>query len=159
MTRSDDFTSLASAFLCAAASARFLQPRHRHYPTSSLVNHRQHSPHFAFHLFKYRCMNQLLFDRSTGILGPHAFARLQSSQLLHAIQPAPSLVFDGGEKEVAPSASPGTSTTENLDPQEGEGELAEKSWTHQAGVNALAIDIDGRMYNLLQPVVAAYLLT
>jgi DNA excision repair protein ERCC-8 len=74
-------------------------------------------------------MNQLIFDRSTGNLGPHAFARIQSSQLLHAIQPAPRLLFDG--RESFP-----------------EGEVVDKSWTHQAGVNALSIDIDGKMYDL-----------
>jgi DNA excision repair protein ERCC-8 len=87
-------------------------------------------------------MNQLLFDRSTGGLGPHAFARIQSSQRLHAILPAPSLLFDGGEKEVVPRAG----ATEEHNPQDGE--VEEKSWTHQAGVNALAIDIDGKLYEL-----------
>lgn len=103
-------------------------------------------------------MNRLLFDRSTGILGPQAFAKIQTSQLLHAIQPAPRLLFDGGEKEVVPSSS----STGSLDPDKGEGE--NKSWTHQAGVNALSIDIDGKMYVLIpQPalrmliVVASFL--
>lgn len=88
-------------------------------------------------------MNQLLFDRLTGALGPNAFARLQSSQLLHAIQPAPRLIFDGGEKEAAHPANP----SEDINAHEGE--VGERSWTHQAGVNALAIDIDGKMYDLL----------
>lgn len=84
-------------------------------------------------------MNQLLFDRLTGDLGPQAFGRIQTSQLLHAIQPAPRLRFDGGEQELVPSTAPG-----NLDPQKSEAER--KLWSHQAGVNALSIDIDGRMY-------------
>lgn len=84
-------------------------------------------------------MNRLLFDRSTGSLGPHAFARIQSSQRLHAIVPAPRLLFDGGEKEVVPRAG----ATE--EPNSQDGEVEEKSWTHQAGVNALAIDIDGKL--------------
>lgn len=88
-------------------------------------------------------MNWLLFDRSTGNLGPPAFARVQSSQLLHAIQPAPRLRFDGGEKEVAPR----TTEDGSLDPQEGDVEEQEeaKTWAHQSGVNALSIDIEGRM--------------
>jgi DNA excision repair protein ERCC-8 len=88
-------------------------------------------------------MNQLLFDRLTGALGPNAFARLQSSQLLHAILPAPRLLFDGGEREAAPAAGP----SEDINAHERE--VGERSWTHQAGVNALAIDIDGKMYDLL----------
>lgn len=97
-------------------------------------------------LGKYRCMNQLLFDRSTGSLAPQAFARIQSSQLLHAIQPAPRLLFDGGERELVASTSSAI-PTENLDPPATGAE--EKSWAHQAGVNALSIDIDGRMYVLV----------
>lgn len=57
-------------------------------------------------------MNQLLFNRSTGNLSPQAFARLQTSQLISAIEPAPKLCFNGGEKgidspdeEVQPHAS------------------------------------------------------
>jgi DNA excision repair protein ERCC-8 len=84
-------------------------------------------------------MNQLLFDRSTGSLGPHAFARIQSSQRLDAIQPAPRLLFDGGEREVVPRLG----VAEDPGPQYGE---VEKSWTHQAGVNALSVDIDGKLY-------------
>lgn len=100
----------------------------------------------------YRCMNNLLFDRSTGSLAPQAFARIQSTQLLHAIQPAPRLLFDGGEREVV--ASPSSALpTENLDPPATGPE--EKSWAHQAGVNALSIDIEGRMY-VLVPCCATY---
>jgi DNA excision repair protein ERCC-8 len=87
-------------------------------------------------------MNQLLFDRLTGDLGPPAFGRIQTSQLLLAIQPAPRLLFDGGEQELVPS----TSSAGALDPQKSEAEG--KLWAHQAGVNALSIDIAGRMYSL-----------
>lgn len=85
-------------------------------------------------------MNQLLFDRSTGNLSPQAFARIQTSQLLHAIQPAPRLRFNGGEKEVAPA----TSSCGSLDPPVNDPEEG-RIWAHQAGVNALSIDIDGRL--------------
>lgn len=86
-------------------------------------------------------MNQLLFDRSTGNLGPRAFARIQTSQLVHAIEPAPRLRFNGGEKEVAlndddaaqSSVAPAADAAES------------KIWAHQSGVNALALDIEDRM--------------
>ena len=84
-------------------------------------------------------MNKLLFDRSSGNLGPPAFARIQTSALVLAIQPAPRLRFNGGEKEAAIE-----------DTSEGVGSQAEpstetKTWSHQAGVNALALDIESRM--------------
>ena len=87
-------------------------------------------------------MNQLLFDRSTGNLGPQAFARIQTSALLRAIQPAPRLRFNGGEKGAS---------LNNDDAGDGAGSRAEPSaetqiWAHQAGVNALALDVDGKMY-------------
>jgi DNA excision repair protein ERCC-8 len=81
-------------------------------------------------------MNQLLFNRSTGNVSPEAFARIQTTQRIHAIQPCPRLRFNGGEKEVAPEDGDGADTQLAGEP---------KIWAHQAGVNALAIDIDGRM--------------
>jgi DNA excision repair protein ERCC-8 len=92
-------------------------------------------------LLKSRCMNQLLFDRSTGSLSPQAFSRINSSQLLYAIQQAPRLRFDSGELESRPPS------TENVSFQACEtGDFTERRiWAHQAGVNALAVDgIDGR---------------
>jgi DNA excision repair protein ERCC-8 len=87
-------------------------------------------------------MNQLLFDRSTGNLGPQAFTRIQTSALLRAIQHAPRLRFNGGEK--------GASLNDD-DAGDGAGSQAEPSidariCAHQAGVNALALDVDGKMY-------------
>ncbi|PQE33004.1 hypothetical protein CJF32_00001486 [Rutstroemia sp. NJR-2017a WRK4] len=82
-------------------------------------------------------MNQLLFDRSTGNLDPKAFARIQTSQLLHAIQPAPNLQFNGGENAISNN---GDERRRNRDPAE------PKLWAHQTGVNALAIDrFDGKI--------------
>jgi len=82
-------------------------------------------------------MNQLLFDRSTGAIGPSAFARLQTSQLVNALQPAPRLRFDGGEKEdVRIDEDVGSQTS---------GSQGTKIWAHQSGVNALSLDIEGRM--------------
>lgn len=83
-------------------------------------------------------MNQLLFERATGSLGPQAFARLQATQLVHSIQHAPTIRFDGGESPlVADDSSAGTTPESDTNP---------KIWAHQAGVNALAFDhFDGRM--------------
>ncbi|TVY84319.1 DNA excision repair protein ckn1 [Lachnellula suecica] len=82
-------------------------------------------------------MNRLLFERSTGLLSPQAFARIQTTGLIHAIQPCPKLRFDGGEKEVAiTDDEPGESSL---------GTVETKLWAHQAGVNALALDIDSRI--------------
>jgi len=86
-------------------------------------------------------MNQLLFDRSTGNLSPQTFARTQTSHLLHAIQPAPRLRFNGGEKEVQPVDDNGERLENPAGPS-----IETKIWAHQAGVNALAIDIENRMY-------------
>jgi len=85
-------------------------------------------------------MNQLLFDRSTGNLSPQAFTRHQTSQLIHTIQPTPRLRFNGGEREVAPD----NDTAEGREPQ-GVVAAEAKIWAHQAGVNALSIDIESRM--------------
>lgn len=84
-----------------------------------------------------RCMNQLLYTRSTGSLGPQAFARIQTTQLIHSIQPASKLRFDGGEKEVV---------TVDDNGYEEHPSRGERSWAHQAGVNALALDVDGKLY-------------
>lgn len=81
-------------------------------------------------------MNQLIFGRSTGNLGPNAFARIQTTQLIHAILPAPKVNFNGGEKPLATVAS-GTETRD-YEPA--------KIWAHQTGVSALSIDrFDGKM--------------
>jgi DNA excision repair protein ERCC-8 len=84
-------------------------------------------------------MNQLLFERSTGLLSPQAFARIQTAELIHAIQPRPTLCFDGGEKEVAVPEDAASESSASAQPVES------KIWAHQAGVNALALDIEGRM--------------
>ena len=80
-------------------------------------------------------MNQLLYAREAGSLGPQAFARTQTTQLINSVQPFPKLRFDGGEKEVVQDDDEDTlGTTESW-----------KIWAHQAGVNALALDVDNRM--------------
>lgn len=80
-------------------------------------------------------MNQLIFDRSTGSLSPTAFQTLQTSQRLHATQPALSKRFDGGEQEAVSSTLETTGAEEH----------GTRIWAHQAGVNALSLDIDGRI--------------
>jgi DNA excision repair protein ERCC-8 len=80
-------------------------------------------------------MNQLLFERSTGALGPNAFARLQTTQLLKSFQPATQYRFDGGERGTAVNDGEASSS-----------DAATSIWAHQAGVSALALErFDGRM--------------
>ncbi|RKU49453.1 hypothetical protein DL546_007602 [Coniochaeta pulveracea] len=79
-------------------------------------------------------MNQLLLERSTGNLGPNAFARLETTRLLHSFRPAPRFRFDGGERGVAG------------DNEDGDEDTQISLWAHQAGVNALALErFDGRV--------------
>ena len=82
-------------------------------------------------------MNYLLFERSTGNIGPNVFARLQTTQLLNSFKAAPQLRFDGGERGTA--VLDGEVLTSAVDER---GPL----WAHQAGVNALALErFDGRL--------------
>ena len=83
-------------------------------------------------------MNELLFERSTGNLGPNAFARLQTTQLLRSFRPAPHFRFNGGETGVSGNAA--------SDDESPGGPAAVSLWAHQAGVNALALErFDGRI--------------
>lgn len=82
-------------------------------------------------------MNQLLFERSTGNLGPNVFARLETTRLLRSFAAAPQFRFDGGER--------GTKLEDGEVSQAVLGERVD-IWAHQAGINSLAIDrFDGRM--------------
>ncbi len=98
-------------------------------------------------------MNQLLFDRSTGSLGPYGFAKIQITQLLHSIQATPKYRFDGGEKAL---------TLNDDDKQLGDvdgGEPKTEIWAHQAGVNAVVVDhFDGRLCDLHSAVGQSILL-
>jgi DNA excision repair protein ERCC-8 len=85
-------------------------------------------------------MNHLLFDRSTGALRPKAFARVCLSQRLNSIQLASRLQFNGGEKEIQVAVNAVGSRSVQFG-----GTSEAKIWAHQAGVNALGIDIEGRM--------------
>lgn len=75
-------------------------------------------------------MNQLLFERSTGSIGPNVFARLQTTQLLNSFQPAPKFRFNGGEKGIAVRDGKDGSVAPVKDTVS----------AHQAGVNALALE-------------------
>ena len=82
-----------------------------------------------------RCMNELLFQRSTGSLGSNVFARLQTAKLLSSFGPAPHFRFDGGERGIAVR-----------DGQLDSIDAPSSVWAHQAGVTALALErFDGRM--------------
>ncbi|KAL1879893.1 hypothetical protein VTK73DRAFT_6705 [Phialemonium thermophilum] len=83
-------------------------------------------------------MNVSLFERSTGNIGPNAFARLQTTQLLHNFRPAPRFRFDGGERIAFDDA--------DQDDLVSTSEPSVSLWAHQAGINALALErFDGRI--------------
>jgi DNA excision repair protein ERCC-8 len=83
-------------------------------------------------------MNELLFERSTGNLGPGAFARLQTTQLLRSFAAAPWFRFDGGEQ--------GTAISNDEDGSSTRSGTKTQIWAHQTGVNALAVErFDGRL--------------
>jgi DNA excision repair protein ERCC-8 len=80
-------------------------------------------------------MNELLFERSTGNLGPHAFARLQTTRLVRSFRPTPHLRFDSGETGVSGNVSDDDSSDPPI-----------SLWAHQSGMNALALErFDGRV--------------
>ena len=82
-------------------------------------------------------MNQFLFERSTGNIGPNVFARLQTTQLLNSFRPEPHFRFDGGERGVA---------IHDREPGPVDSDTKSHIWAHQAGVSALALErFDGRM--------------
>lgn len=88
-------------------------------------------------------MNQLVFERATGSLGPNVFAKLETTNLLSSFRPAPHHRFDGGEAGLAiPDNGEGSSRGSSaVRPDQ-----KQHVWAHQAGVNALALErFDGRM--------------
>lgn len=91
-------------------------------------------------------MNQLLFDRSTGNLSPHAFARLHTTKLLYSFRSASRFRFDGGERVVASSSSTAVPAVGPSGHPGDAGNAGISIWAHQTGVNALALErFDGRM--------------
>ncbi|KAK4033898.1 hypothetical protein C8A01DRAFT_39631 [Parachaetomium inaequale] len=86
-------------------------------------------------------MNPLLFERSSGSLGPNEFARIQTASLLGSFAAALRFRFDGGERAVSDTAG---RRSDDL----GSGDEASRAslWAHQAGVSALALErFDGRI--------------
>jgi DNA excision repair protein ERCC-8 len=84
-------------------------------------------------------MNSLLFDRASGSLSATVFARIQSSKLIHSIQPSPTARFNGGEKELEDNDddNDALATASTV--------TGTKVWAHQSGVNTLGIDIEKKM--------------
>ncbi|KAK6584037.1 hypothetical protein PZA11_003767 [Diplocarpon coronariae] len=91
-------------------------------------------------------MNRLLFDRSTGSLSAQQFARTQTAQLIHSIQFAPRLRFNGGEREAAFADDAQTEGAQLRASQQAANQF--RVWAHQLGVNALAKDIENRLTSL-----------
>ncbi|MCJ1276284.1 hypothetical protein MMC21_004089 [Puttea exsequens] len=79
-------------------------------------------------------MTSNLLGRSLGIISPRGFQRTETSRLLHALQAAPGVRFDGSDESVQAHRTGG----------EEDGQ-AEPAWAHRAGVNCITIDrFEGR---------------
>jgi len=95
-------------------------------------------------------MNPLVFERSSGRLGPNEFARIQTTSLLRSFSAGFRFRFDGGERAASDTAghaggSSTVSATDSLVSGDDAGPRA-SLWAHQAGVSALALErFDGRM--------------
>lgn len=96
--------------------------------------------------------SDLLLGRALGAISPQAFASTQTSQLLHAIQAAPNVKFDGSKCLQDPVTSrankdnrDGPLKRGDAEETDGEGEGEQVRWAHRAGVNTLTIDrFEGR---------------
>ena len=79
-------------------------------------------------------MHPDLLSRALGTISSQALQRAESSRLLHSIQAAPGVRFDGSD-------APAQSTASSRDVEGEEQDV----WAHQAGVNCLTIDrFEGR---------------
>ncbi|KAL2175854.1 WD40-repeat-containing domain protein [Thermothelomyces heterothallicus CBS 202.75] len=95
-------------------------------------------------------MNLLLFERSSGRLGPDEFARIQATTLLRSFARAPHFRFDGGERDASVPVGRGNRAVASAADGSGSGGDAAARrvslWAHQAGVSALALErFDGRI--------------
>ena len=72
-------------------------------------------------------MNSYLFGRALGTFSPAALQRAELSHLLHALEAAPAVRFDGSD-------GPSTST------EPGNGRERDVRWAHKAGLNCITID-------------------
>ena len=85
-----------------------------------------------------------LWERSTGESSPFAFAQKQTTRLLHALQPAPDILFDGQGDQSREPLNESTSSTNAAD-QDASNTGQSLRIAHKSGVNALAIDkFEGR---------------
>ena len=73
-------------------------------------------------------MTSNLFGRALGIVSPQILLRNETSKLLHDIEGAPGIVFDGSDASLhAPADSHGKTQKQSV-------------WAHRAGVNTIVID-------------------
>lgn len=81
-------------------------------------------------------MTSNLFGRALGSISPQALQKAETSRLLHSLQAAPSVRFDGSD-----GAAPARAQRRNGN----EEDRLDGIWAHRAGVNSLAIDrFEGR---------------
>lgn len=73
-----------------------------------------------------------LLGRALGTTSAHALQRAETSRLLHSIQAAPDIKFDGSDAPAQAASSRDVEEERDV-------------WAHQAGVNCLTIDrFEGR---------------
>lgn len=73
-----------------------------------------------------------LLGRALGTISPRALQRAETSRLLHSIQAAPGVRFDGSDAPAQAASSRDVEDERDV-------------WAHQAGVNCLTIDpFEGR---------------
>ena len=81
-------------------------------------------------------MTSNLFGRALGAISPQALHQAETSNLLHALSPAPGIRFDGSD-------GPGQGQQSNQ--KVGNDEKKETVWAHRSGMNCLTIDrFEGR---------------
>lgn len=81
-------------------------------------------------------MTSNLFGRALGSISPQALQKAETSRLLHSLQAASSVRFDGSDGAAPARAQPRS---------EDEEARLDGIWAHRAGVNSLAIDrFEGR---------------
>lgn len=77
-------------------------------------------------------MNSYLFGRALGTFSPQALQRAESSRLLHALEAAPAVRFDGRDSSAATTGISDGGGSDNI-------------WAHKAGLNSITIDkFEGR---------------
>jgi len=83
-----------------------------------------------------------LLSRSLADISPRDFARAQNNRLIHALQPAPRVRFNGD----AGGSAPGKDAIRRRDREDDDSdEEGETVFAHRAGVNAITVDrFEGR---------------